>query len=685
MKTIPSALQTHLASRQLRLAWCWAVTRTDGVSIRGTEHDADLVVPSGAYAGTYLSRSGIAASGLRSSSDLAVDNLEVGGAFRPSIVLSVSARDIEARLYNRARLAIFQVRWDSLADGIMNLHRGFVGQFTRDSDGRWSSEARGLTQLLSQTLGQTYSERCNVRHFGDARCGFDVSTLESPATVSVATSRRVFTVTFDAPNTVPPAWLPVPGGEITWTSGDNDGLTREVKSLVIAGSTVVVTLYEELPDDVTVGDTLTIIPGCDRTATTCKTVYENLDNFRGYGLFIPGALALMRGPSPSTCQVNTPPTTPVNTPGTGGSGGGTTPPPTDPPTPPTGPSTPPSPPPTPIVGADIKWHPGHYVSGNLMNTGQLGYTTAWLDDAASVAAVQGWHQRITWAVLEPSPGVYDFSRVVTLLNACESRGLRLILAFIAQTFGGTGGSSAIPSWLASSAYGTGGGIFNKPSGGATVKYWEPAVMAKFIDLAEALATRFDDELYFEGFCSQETAPGFPESQAPAGYSRSTYIQNLKDWSTAMASAFVHTNVCMWANFAPGGTATIASLLAHNYSHRVGAGGPDILPNNPTDGQRYFAGAGGTDYRGTLPMINEIQSPELGGQFGYYTPTQLAQAAYNNGATHLAWLYKTYEMAPASTPDLYWNTGSPSIKSYLSGSPLTLRTACPTTYGGNCVS
>ena len=41
------------------------------------------------------------------------------------------------------------------------------------------------------------------------------------------------------------------------------------------------------------GDTYTIVAGCDKTAATCKARYANLVNFRGEP-FIPGTDAILR-------------------------------------------------------------------------------------------------------------------------------------------------------------------------------------------------------------------------------------------------------------------------------------------------------------------------------------------------------------------------------------------------------
>jgi hypothetical protein len=72
-------------------------------------------------------------------------------------------------------------------------------------------------------------------------------------------------------------------GRIVFTSGDNDGFTRTIKSYTTGGT---INLLVPLPYTPSVSDTFTIYPGCDKTMTTCATKFSNIANFRGQP-FIP--------------------------------------------------------------------------------------------------------------------------------------------------------------------------------------------------------------------------------------------------------------------------------------------------------------------------------------------------------------------------------------------------------------
>ena len=43
MKTLPAALDAHLATGATTLCWCWRLTRRDGIRFGFTDHDRDVV------------------------------------------------------------------------------------------------------------------------------------------------------------------------------------------------------------------------------------------------------------------------------------------------------------------------------------------------------------------------------------------------------------------------------------------------------------------------------------------------------------------------------------------------------------------------------------------------------------------------------------------------------------------
>jgi uncharacterized phage protein (TIGR02218 family) len=297
MRSIEAELLAHLRGEVSTLALCWTIEKGNGEIIRSTDHDRDIEIAAGRYAGRYRSVSNITGSDVRSTSDMSVDNMEVDGAFLDEWEIpDITVAEIEAGLLDNAPVEVFGVNYNAPDQGQLIERRGYLGIPARDSDGRYKVEVRGMAQRLSQDIGWTYSDRCNVVEFGDSRCGFNIAAATREAIVTAVTSRRRFDIEITAGAAAPtPTYFD--GAKLTFTSGDNTDFFREVKRAVIAGSTLTITTWEEFPADPAIGDTLNLPPACNRLISTCRDVHNNVVNFRGYGVYVPGMLAIIRGPT----------------------------------------------------------------------------------------------------------------------------------------------------------------------------------------------------------------------------------------------------------------------------------------------------------------------------------------------------------------------------------------------------
>ena len=104
MKSFSPDLSKHLATGSTTLAWCWRITRKDGTVFGFTEHDKDLTFDGT----TFEPESGLIASEIRASSDLAADAQEAEGVLSSSRITETD---------------ILDVRWDNAAiwSGTVNL------------------------------------------------------------------------------------------------------------------------------------------------------------------------------------------------------------------------------------------------------------------------------------------------------------------------------------------------------------------------------------------------------------------------------------------------------------------------------------------------------------------------------------------------------------------------------------
>lgn len=301
MKSLSLEALGHLRQECTTTAICWLVELHDGTKIRGTDHDRDIAIavissPDDELelGGTYYARANISGTNMKSASDMSVDNMEVLGAVAEPGGVDLTVAQVESGVTDKAPVTIFLVNWNAPDDWQIELRRGYLGEVKRDSDGAITTEVRGMTQPLSQNIGQTFASDCNVKRFGDDRCKFPVATITRPSTVSSLTSRRLFVVA-PTPNTAPPWPTQFYGGDVLFMTGANAGFTREIKKADWSANHFTVELWEPLPADLQVGDTLNLVPSCDRTLTNCK-LYNNVVNMRAYGVFIPGLAALQKGP-----------------------------------------------------------------------------------------------------------------------------------------------------------------------------------------------------------------------------------------------------------------------------------------------------------------------------------------------------------------------------------------------------
>ncbi|SFC45371.1 DUF2163 domain-containing protein [Tropicimonas isoalkanivorans] len=281
MKALVPALQSHLDEGTTTLAWCWRITRADGVVLGFTDHDRVL-----AFAGTdFEPESGFTASEVRSGSDLSVDAQDAEGVLTSD---RISETDIRDGRWDNAQVELWRVNWADPSQRAL-MRRGAIGQIRR---GRLAfvAEMRSLAHLLGQNSGRSFQATCDAV-VGDARCGADLeaAAFRGTGVVTGLSGDRSFTASgldgFAA------GWFSF--GTITWSSGANAGRQAEISGHSLDGGIVTVTLLEAPVLPVSAGDAFTIRAGCDKCAETCSTKFANIAGFRGFP-DIPGQDTVLR-------------------------------------------------------------------------------------------------------------------------------------------------------------------------------------------------------------------------------------------------------------------------------------------------------------------------------------------------------------------------------------------------------
>jgi uncharacterized phage protein (TIGR02218 family) len=281
VKALPPDLQAHLDSAATTLAWCWRITRADGVVLGFTDHDRHLT-----FDGTsFEPESGLVASELRSGSDLSVDAQDAEGVLTSD---RITETDIADGRWDNAAVEVWRVNWADTGQRAL-LRRGAIGQIRR---GRLAlvAEVRSMAHVLGQTLGRSFQGTCDAA-MGDGRCGID---LENPAfrgTGLVTDLLRDRAFLASGIFSFADGWFS--GGTVQWSSGTNDGRQAEVLIHTVAGGIVTVTLLEAPVRPIAPSDTFVIRAGCDKRAETCQAKFANMVNFRGFP-HIPGQDAVIR-------------------------------------------------------------------------------------------------------------------------------------------------------------------------------------------------------------------------------------------------------------------------------------------------------------------------------------------------------------------------------------------------------
>lgn len=280
MKSVSPELQAHLNGEVAMVAWCWSLARTDGVTLYATEHDQDIAYDGQTYLAAEYPFSGTA---IASSADLSVDNLDL-----EVLLYGLDRDDILAGLYDHAEIRLFLINWADPSMGILKARRGWVGEVSIE-DGKIVAEVRGLAQALQQKVGEIVTPDCPC-DIGDARCGVNLAPFtvtgsvtapsDSPYDAFVDTSRGEDDGTWN-------------GGTISWDTGPNAGYAMEVQSFEAATKAMV--LFEPMPFPIAAGDAYTLVRGCDKSLMTCRDVFDNVVNFRGFP-FVPGEDVLYQAP-----------------------------------------------------------------------------------------------------------------------------------------------------------------------------------------------------------------------------------------------------------------------------------------------------------------------------------------------------------------------------------------------------
>lgn len=198
-------------------------------------------------------------------------------------------------------------------------------------------------------------------------------------------------------------------------------------------------------------------------------------------------------------------------------------------------------------------------------------------DAMGQPLCRGALIRSSWASVEPSPGVYNFTALNTLAGAAKSSGKKWSLAIL-------GGPSS-PSWLVSNLganYVT--FSFRGVPGFILPLYWDTVVQDRLKKLATALGSQFGSDTGLSlVYITQMTANGVEGHIQgvdmnifnAAGYTDDKWVAAVKECAGSYATAFPGKPVAVEVHEVNGGSAVPQRILQdlwndQSLGQRVGA-------------------------------------------------------------------------------------------------------------------
>lgn len=276
MKTVSGPLLTLLgASSQFYMAEVLTITLLGGAALYYTTLDTDV-----SWNGHTFSSSGLllTRSKITQVRGLEVDELQIevypttaqiGGI---GFLAAVSNGALDGATAKLER--VYYPAWGQAATGGYTLFTGLVSDIELGRTYATIKVSSQIELLQSVWPNLVYQPGCAWKLYslgcGASKASFTVSSTVKAGTLTVNG--------FSTNLTQPDDYFDL--GVITFTSGNNSGITRTIKNFLHANGIVNLVLpLSKLP---VAGDGFTIYPGCDHSLATCTNKFSNSSNFRGF-------------------------------------------------------------------------------------------------------------------------------------------------------------------------------------------------------------------------------------------------------------------------------------------------------------------------------------------------------------------------------------------------------------------
>jgi uncharacterized phage protein (TIGR02218 family) len=282
MKTAGTALLNLLATRQFYSADLYLFTLIGGGMLNYCGGDKDInwnsiTWSSGVPGGPFFDRKDNKAK-CHWKVGVEVDTLVFDVLPGTSTVLGepfLSA--VRQGVFDGAELTLYRAFMPTYGNTAAGTVTMFVGRVAEIDAGRSLAtfSVNSHLELLNLNMPRNLYQAGCVNTLFDASCALNMASFAIGSTIIAATSASLFYGTLAQPT----GYFDL--GQVTFTSGANNGIARSVKSYV-EGSPSSISLSMPFPVAPSAGDTFTIYPGCDKQQSTCVTKFANLAHFRGF-------------------------------------------------------------------------------------------------------------------------------------------------------------------------------------------------------------------------------------------------------------------------------------------------------------------------------------------------------------------------------------------------------------------
>ena len=274
MKTISANLKA--AIDQGEVCTLFGIVANDTTSRYFTDHDQELTIDGK----TYIPSAGVSRLKMKTTSNAEVSNQEVAAT-----ILDMPDDELKSGKWDNAKIDVSICSWRSPAEGKMIIFKGTIGVIQWTDEG-FRADIQNYLRDLGRNIGNTVTATCRHQLFGQGgpgqigKCGLDRGTYVSSGTITYVLTQKL---KFKTSNTGrPTGWGTT--GFVKFTSGNNNGLTYEVKIHEVQDAPIGESIELFLPCIGTfiVGDTYELTAGCDHTVSMCSAKFGNVVNFGGF-------------------------------------------------------------------------------------------------------------------------------------------------------------------------------------------------------------------------------------------------------------------------------------------------------------------------------------------------------------------------------------------------------------------